>query len=213
MTRHSALKTVANGTPAATSGADRAVSPVTPDFPEVLEKARSGADWAMAVLFRDFNPALMRQLKMADPVAYEDLVAEVWISVLGAIGSFQGDEDDFRGWLYTIARNRLIDLRRRTARRPVSSVPDDELNNRNVQADPGEELTERLHAQKAMHRLISKLPDTHSRVVVLRVVDGLEVADVARIMGRSPGWVRVTQHRALVRLGQLMDGRRWDGES
>jgi RNA polymerase sigma-70 factor, ECF subfamily len=196
----------------AANEADDALSPAAPVFADVLAAAQTGAHWAMTALFRHFNPALMRYLKMADPCSYDDLVAEVWTSVLGAVGGFHGEEDDFRAWLYTIARNRLIDLRRRAARHPVAPVPDDQLISTHVQADPGEELTDRLHAQRAVKRMMSRLPDSQSRVVVLRVVDGFDVADVARIMGRSPGWVRVTQHRALIRLGQLMGGRRWDAD-
>jgi RNA polymerase sigma-70 factor (ECF subfamily) len=183
------------------------LAPVEPDFLKVLAAAQTGANWAVTVLFRHFNPTLMRYLRLADPGSYEDLLAEVWMSVTNAIRGFRGDEDDFRAWIYTIARNRLIDLRRKEARQPVAPVPDHELLNRTVAADPGDELTERLHAQTAVDDMVSHLPATQAKVVVLRVVDGLEVEDVARLMGRSPGWVRVNQHRGLSRLGQLMGTR------
>lgn len=210
MSGHPAIRAEMSAIPAPSNGADGAFSEAGLVFHEVLEAAQSGADWAMTELFRHFNPALMRHVKMADPCCYEDLVAEVWMSVLGAIGGFRGEEGNFRAWLHTIARNRLIDRRRRAARQSTAPVPDDELElrSRYSQVDLGEELTERLHAQKAVTRLMSQLSDTQSQVVVLRVVDGLDVADVARIMGRSPGWVRVTQHRALARLGHLLGGPR-----
>jgi RNA polymerase sigma-70 factor (ECF subfamily) len=197
-----------------TRGSDGRVplSPVEPEFLKVLTAAQTGANWAMTVLFRHFNPTLMRYLRLADPSSYEDLLAEVWMSVANAIGGFRGDEDAFRAWIYTIARNRLIDLRRREARQPVAPLPNDELLDGNVAADPGDELTERLHARTAVDDLVSHLPATQAKVVVLRVVDGLEVSDVARLMGRSPGWVRVNQHRALSRLGQLMGNRICDGD-
>jgi RNA polymerase sigma-70 factor, ECF subfamily len=179
-----------------------------PDFSEALTAAQSGANWAMTLLYRRFNPALVRYLRVADPRSYEDLVAEVWMSVAAAIKAFRGDDDDFRAWLYTIARNRLIDFRRRAARHPIATLTDDELQSRHLTGDPGEELTERLYAQVAVHQLVSVLPATQSQVVLLRVVDGLDVADVARIMGRSPGWVRVTQHRALLHLARLLSNRR-----
>ena len=176
----------------------------SPDFGEVLAAAQAGADWAMTSLFRRFNPSLVRYLRSADPGSYEDLAADVWLSVANALAGFHGMEDDFRGWLFTIARNRLIDSRRRAARRPVAFVADEDLTAYQVAYDPGEELAERLSAQSAVSRLVSALPESQSQVVLLRVLGGLDVADVARIMGRSPGWVRVNQHRALVRLAGVI---------
>jgi RNA polymerase sigma-70 factor (ECF subfamily) len=172
------------------------------DFAAVLLAAQGGADWAMTVLFRRFNPPLVAYLRAADPNACEDVAADVWVSVSAALTRFQGTEARFRGWLFTIARNRLIDARRRAARRLIAVLSDEELAGCQVTSDPGDDLTERLSAERAVNQLVSALPEPQSRVVLLRVIGGLDVADVARIMGRSPGWVRVTQHRALLRLAE-----------
>ncbi|HEX7105467.1 MAG TPA: sigma factor-like helix-turn-helix DNA-binding protein, partial [Acidothermaceae bacterium] len=52
--------------------------------------------------------------------------------------------------------------------------------------------------------LIAKLPPEQAEIIVLRVVAGLEVADVARVVRKSPGSVRVTTHRALRKLRELL---------
>jgi RNA polymerase sigma-70 factor, ECF subfamily len=170
------------------------------DFADLLLAAQGGAEWAMTTLYRHYNPALMAYLRAADPNTCEDVAADVWVSVSAALARFQGTEAKFRGWLFTIARNRLIDARRRADRRLTTVVSDEELAAYEVMTDPGEDLLERLSAERAIEQLMSVLPEPQSRVVMLRVIGGLDAADVARIMGRSPGWVRVTQHRALLRL-------------
>jgi len=53
--------------------------------------------------------------------------------------------------------------------------------------------------------LIKSLPREHAEIIMLRVVAGLEAADVARIVGKTPGAVRVTAHRALRRLADLAE--------
>ena len=173
------------------------------DFSEMLVAAQGGADWAMTLLFRRFNPPLMAYLGAANPNTCEDVAADVWVSVLAALARFRGTEADFRRWLFTIARNRLIDARRRADRRPTAVFSSEQVAGREVTADPGEDLAERLSAERAVDQLVAVLPEPQARVVRLRVIGGLDVADVARIMGRSPGWVRVTQHRALLRLAGL----------
>jgi RNA polymerase sigma-70 factor, ECF subfamily len=52
---------------------------------------------------------------------------------------------------------------------------------------------------------VSRLPGEQADVVLLRVVAGLDAAEVGRIIGKSPGAVRVIQHRALRRLAELLE--------
>ena len=58
-------------------------------------------------------------------------------------------------------------------------------------------------AQAAIDALVADLPPDQAEVVLLRVVAGLGVDEVAEIMGKRPGTVRVLQHRALRRLAQI----------
>jgi RNA polymerase sigma-70 factor (ECF subfamily) len=56
--------------------------------------------------------------------------------------------------------------------------------------------------------LIARLPADHAEIVLLRVLGGLDVAEVASIVGKTPGAVRVASHRALRRLAQLLEQAR-----
>jgi RNA polymerase sigma-70 factor (ECF subfamily) len=63
-----------------------------------------------------------------------------------------------------------------------------------------------MSAQEAITELTSVLPAEQAEVLMLRVVGGLPVEEVARVVGKRPGTVRVLQHRALRRLAsQLRD--------
>ena len=69
-------------------------------------------------------------------------------------------------------------------------------------ADAADAALESISTQ-AVLALVAALPADHAEIIMLRVVAGLEAADVARMVGKTPGAVRVTAHRALRRLADL----------
>lgn len=176
------------------------------DFEDVLEAAQAGEGWAIARLYDWLQPGLLRYLRWKEPSMAEDLASETWLGVAENLQRFVGDEAALRGWIFTIARRRLADHRRREGRRRTSPVPDTALAEMVAPDDPSDQVTARLSAQAAIARLTSVLTPDQAEVVVLRVVGGLPVEEVARVLGKRPGTVRVLQHRAVRRLaGQLDD--------
>src|SRR3954451_20752328 len=86
-------------------------------FDEVLAAARAGASWAVTALYRDLQPSLLSYLRAQEPNDAEDLASDVWIGVGNGLSRFEGSEAAFRGWIFTIARRRVIDIRRQRQRR------------------------------------------------------------------------------------------------
>src|SRR5437660_10925045 len=86
-------------------------------FDEVLAAAKGGAEWAVTAIYRDLHPSLLAYLRAVEPAEADDLASEVWLGVGRGLAAFEGDEAAFRGWAFTIARRRIIDLRRRRGRR------------------------------------------------------------------------------------------------
>ena len=171
---------------------------------DVVAAASRGERWALTELFRAYQPALLRFLRGQDRAAAEDLAGEVWMAVAQRLGDFVGDARAFRCWLLTIARNRLADHRRRGARRRTTPLPAADIEphlDAERSGDPAELVVADIAAQQAIDLLVSALPAAQAEVVLLRVVGGLDVAEVAVVTGRSKGAVRVLQCRALKRLG------------
>ena len=167
---------------------------IGPGFPELLAAAQVGDEQAFAVLWRDLQPAVLRYFQVAAPAA-EDLAADTWMAVIGGLGRFQGEERAFRAWVFTVARHRAIDWHRQAARRPTNLVPVERLAERRAPDDPVLQVLEG-HSTRAALALVAELPADQAEVVALRVLGGLEVAEVARIVGKRPGTVRVLAHRA-----------------
>jgi len=170
------------------------------DFGAVLEGARTGQQWAVAVLFEDVQPRLLRYLRSRDRDQADDIAGEVWEAIARGIATFEGDESDFRGWAFTIARRRLIDHRRRHGRRKTDPYDDAAFASLAAVDTTDVTVIDRLSAQEAISVITAALSEEQAEVVILRVVAGLDTSIVAEVMQRPETWVRVNQHRALKRL-------------
>ena len=142
------------------------------------------------MLWRDGNPDLLRYLRVAAPEAAEDVAAEVWVQVCRGLAGFRGDERAWRSWLFTIARRRAIDEGRRRSRHPVAPLGD-VPRGREPRAADAEALALENLATAAVIEAVAALPPLQAEVIVLRMLAGLDNQAVARIVGRSPGAVRV----------------------
>jgi RNA polymerase sigma-70 factor, ECF subfamily len=177
---------------------------IGPLFPTVLAAAQDGDEESFAVLWRDLQPAVLRYLRVVAPAAVEDLAADTWVSVLRGLGRFDGDERGFRAWVFTAARHRAIDWHRRAARQRLGPVPVELADHGTASDDPATKVLEAASTRAAL-ALIAELPPSQAEIVALRVLDGLDVAEVAQITGKESNAVRVLAHRGLRRLAQRLE--------
>ena len=138
----------------------------------------------------------------------EDLTEVVFLRALAALPRFDergdGERSTFRVWLFQIARNALANERRRLRRRLEAPLEMADL----VAAadDPAAAIGERDALARAW-RAIGRLPEDRRRALVLRFVDEMSTAEIAAVLGRSEGAVRVLIHRALRAVAEVIDGR------
>ena len=185
-------------------------------FLGILTAAQEGGDWAVAILYRSLQPAVVSYLRSRAGDDAEDLAAETWLAVARGLRVFSGDEAAFRSWVFTIAHRRLVDHHRARARRPRTrsltpgdgpgtSAEDGPAAEPPSLDDPAGEAVAALASDEAIRRIVALLPAEQAEIVLLRVVAGLPVDAVAQITGRRPGTVRVLQHRALRRLADRLE--------
>lgn len=173
------------------------------EFERRITDARAGHGWALSELFHDLYPPILRYLRVIEPSEAEDLASDAWLDLASALRGFQGDERGLRALTFTIARRRLIDFQRRRARRPTVPLDRDYVDEAGSTGDVEEEALTALGTEAALER-VATLPPDQAEVILLRVLGGLPVEDVARIVDKRPGTVRVMQHRALRRLAEQM---------
>jgi RNA polymerase sigma-70 factor (ECF subfamily) len=143
----------------------------------------------------------------------EDATERTFLAALGGLGRFEerarpadGEgASTFRVWLFQIARNAVAERRRQLRRRreaPIETAA--------AVADPLDvaAIAERHDASAAALGAITRLPDDRRRALVLRFVDEMSTHEIAGILGRSEGAVRVLIHRALRSVARELDDQR-----
>lgn len=176
--------------------AERAAVPSAWDFGETLSAARGGADWAWTAIYARFAPRALGYLRARGAPDPDDLLGEVFLQVVRDLKGFRGDERDFRAWLFTIAHHRLLDDRRRRARRPTDPAPHDAIVAAGPVGDSEEEALERLELER-VRGIIGRLAPDQQNVLLLRVLGDMTVEEVARALGKRAGAVKALQRRGL----------------
>jgi RNA polymerase sigma factor (sigma-70 family) len=163
-------------------------------FDGLLAAARAGADWAWVEIYDELSPRVLGYLRARGAREPEDLTAEVFLQIVRDLAGFQGGERAFRSWVFVIAHNRLLDERRKAARRPLQPVPDRVLESHSLlDEDDGTDVL----ASQPIGRLLSRLSPDQQAVLLLRILGDLTVDEVARVVGKRPGAVKALQRRAL----------------
>jgi RNA polymerase sigma-70 factor, ECF subfamily len=160
-----------------------------------LARARSGDEAGFLELWRALQPRLLRYLHVLGCDDPDDVASETWLQVVRDLHKFAGDDEDFRRWLFTVARHRAIDAARARIRRRVSPMADglDGLADQQMVED---EVLDGMSVKKAV-AMLAGLSQDQAEAVALRVIAGLDTPAVASILGKSPGAVRVALHRGL----------------
>ena len=175
-----------------------------PECPDVvLAGATRGDEADIATLYRAFNPLLLRYLRHHVGRVAEDVASDVWLALASQLSEFDGSVHEFQALMFTIARRRTVDHYRRNGRQRAT-VPIDDTIDCVCTDDTEAQAVEHLTAQSAVEALVGSLPDDQAEIVLLRVLGDLEVDDVAKLVGKSNGAVRVSQHRALQRLKRTL---------
>jgi len=156
---------------------------------------RSDAAPDAADVYRALAPAVLGYLRSQRAAEPEDLLGEVFLQVVRDLPRFRGGDDDLRRWVFTIAHHRLVDARRRSARRPAlddGPVPD-------LRSAPPADMVD-----PDLVLALCELTAEQREVVALRFVADLSIDAVATLTGRSPGAVKALQHRALAALAERL---------
>jgi RNA polymerase sigma factor (sigma-70 family) len=172
-------------------------------FPDVLTAARLGQPWALDALYKAYAGAVAGYVRARTSAEPDDLVSEVFLSVLTSLDRFTGTEADFRGWVFTIAQRRIVDDLRRRSRRVETTAYEPERDERTVGSAELESL-ERL-GEQWVRTVLDQLGPDQRDVLLLRILGDLTVEQVAEALGKSPGAVKQLQRRGLIAAGRIVE--------
>ena len=196
-----------------TAGPDQAVTtrPVDPDdHPDVtgawalVKAAQAGDMGAFGELFDRYYDVVFRYVlfRMGDRSPAEDITQETFVRALRRITSVSYQGRDIGAWFVTIARNLILD-HVKSSRYRLEQTTGEMVEPSPSTNGPEQQVIDRA-ANDELLLAVKKLNPDQQECIQLRFLQGMSVAETARIMNRNDGAVKALQHRAVRRLAQLM---------
>jgi RNA polymerase sigma-70 factor (ECF subfamily) len=176
-----------------------ATDTIDPQVIDLVERAQAGDGAAFSGIYDLYVDRVFGYVyrRVQDRPTAEDLTSDVFFRAYRRLGKFTWQGVDIGAWLLTIARNRVND-HFKSARFRLESTTD-EISEPDITPDRPDS-PERIAVARDMARSLAsaldQLSDDHREVIELRFVHGLNVAETAEVMHRTPGAVKALQYRA-----------------
>ena len=170
-----------------------------------IEAARAGAEWAWTVIYDELAPTVLGYLRSRGADEPEDLTGEVFLQAVRDLPRFEGSGSDLRAWIFTIAHHRFLDERRRATRRPVDPAPEEVLTERLPPVIGTEAEAIRRVSEGHVAAVIERLVPAQRDVLLLRIIGGLTIDEIARAVGKRPGAVKALQRRGLAAIRRELE--------
>jgi RNA polymerase sigma-70 factor, ECF subfamily len=171
---------------------------------ELVRAAQGGDTVAFGELYDRYVDIVFRYVlfRVGDRELAEDVTSETFLRALRRITSVSYQGRDVGAWFVTIARNLVLDHVKSSRFRLEVATPEIRDSER-VDAGPEQQVMSKV-TREALLACVDQLGDDQRECIVLRFLQGLSVAETAKVMNRNEGAVKALQHRAVRRLAQLL---------
>ena len=171
---------------------------------DLVERAQSGEADAFGRLYDQYSDTVYRYIyyRVGGKATAEDLTSETFLRALRRIGTFTWQGRDFGAWLVTIARNLVAD-HFKSSRFRLEVTTGEMLDANEVERSPEDSVLESL-SNAALLEAVRRLNPQQQECVTLRFLQGLSVAETARVMGKNEGAIKTLQYRAVRTLARLL---------
>lgn len=167
----------------------------------LVQRAKKGHEEALTSIYNLYFEKIYRFIyyRVGHKEVAEDLAEEVFLKAFSKISGITED-GAFEGWLYQIARNKVIDHYRDKKQTVALESIENTLEYESNVVD----VIELKEQQKVFLKLIKELGADQQTVIKLKFLENLDNEQIGHMLGKSEGAVRVIQHRAITRLQELI---------
>lgn len=143
----------------------------------------------------------------------QDVTQETFLRVYRTLDSFRSEESAFLPWLMTITRNCAIDrLRKSGAMRRYEEPQREETAHIGDEKGGPEEEISAEQRRSLIYRALDRFNEINREILLLKDIEGMKVADVARILSLPVGTVKSRSNRARIRLAKILSGQHVEEE-
>jgi len=170
----------------------------------LVDLAKTGDTQAFGLLYDTYVDTVYRYIyyRVGSTALADDLTSETFLRALRRISSFTWQGRDIAAWLVTIARNLVFD-HFKSSRFRLEVTTGEMLEADRVQDGPEDAVLAAL-TNVTLLEAVKRLNPQQQECVVLRFLQGMSVAETARIMGKNEGAIKTLQYRAVRSLAQLL---------
>ncbi|EKD63434.1 MAG: hypothetical protein ACD_51C00280G0017 [uncultured bacterium] len=180
------------------------------DIDALVVSAQSGDTEAFSSIYDQYFSHIYRYIYYrANKEEVDDLVARVFMKAWDNLGKYKPKGASFGAWLFKIAHNLVVDQYR--AHRSIDEIPIN-LADERISADPQKVANNSLN-QVVLKKALWELKEIYRNVIVLKFINGFSNQEIAEIMKRNEGNIRILQFRALKELKVSLEkmGYEWGG--
>jgi RNA polymerase sigma-70 factor, ECF subfamily len=170
----------------------------------LVELARGGDSEAFGMLYDHYNASVYRFIyyRVGSVALAEDLTSETFFRALRSMSSFKWQGKDFGAWLMTIARNLTAD-HYKAGRTRLEFATEDMGAHDSATEGPENSVLASL-TNEALLEALGELPPEQQECLIMRFLQGLSIAETAKVLGRSDGAVKQLQLRGVRNLAKLL---------
>jgi RNA polymerase sigma-70 factor, ECF subfamily len=170
----------------------------------LVGRAASGDTGAFGRLYDIYADRIYRHIyyRTSNVEDARDLTQEVFIKAWGGLAKYKRTKTPFLGWLFTISHNRVIDYYR-------TKKDHTYLNDAILMEDPDrnpDKMIENQFDRQEVRRAILKLPEEQQQVIMMSFIEGFEYREIATVLNKSEGNIRVIVFRALKKMREILGG-------
>jgi RNA polymerase sigma-70 factor, ECF subfamily len=168
---------------------------------DLLARAKNGQQSAFGQIYNHFFKKIYTFIyyRVGHKEVAEDLTEDVFLKAYKKIASINNDAS-FESWLYQIARNKVIDY----YRDKKITVALDEIENSLEYETNVVEVINLEEQQIVLLKILKELGPEQQAVLKMKFFEELDNATIAALMNKTEGAIRVIQHRAIVKLQELI---------
>ena len=170
----------------------------------LVELARGGDSEAFGQLFDHYHTSVYRFIyyRVSSVALAQDLASETFFRALRSMSSFRWQGKDFGAWLMTIARNLTADHYKSGRTRLEYTTEDMGAHDSSTEGPENTVLASLTN--ETLLKGLSELPTEQQECLIMRFLQGLSIAETAKILGRSDGAVKQLQLRGVRNLAKLL---------
>lgn len=171
----------------------------------IIQRAQKGEKDAFGLIYDAFSEKIYKFIyfRVGHRETAEDILSDTFVKAWSKLNQVSSS-NTFSAWVYQIAKHNIIDY----YRLKKTTVDLEDVSDILVDlANPIDELNLQME-QKRILSILDQLSTEQRQVIKYRFFEDLSNEEIAQIMNKSEGAIRVLQHRAIIRLKQLLQGKK-----